>query len=394
MNYIIFDNDIYYDSSGKTGIVPKDKINDVLAGPRNDISVAVIDTLQKQVAAPEKSPSRKDEAVASSFSGDYLIQSERIAANLFQVIAVEKPKAAEIYKLLGFENLRLIVPYGVALREFLKSNEILSQDKRIVFLDHLGNQVLLTIFDNDIFTTPRRLSIATKRVVSELTRSQENYKAQAKDKEEVRFLIVTNSTEIMEEIVSSGLEKKENILCFSDSYPAISGLKQGKFSMHYLLPEQFIRLRKLKIVRKRIYSFGIMGGIFGVLLILLLGSFSMNKNALTHLERSQLQSISDNEALERAYVAKYRDILRHKVKPDLPYFINSFIKALPFEYKIESITISNTYFGPYRFEAIVSQKTRYKPFIKSFLPAAFKQAKFENILVKGNPGVRVILDIL
>jgi len=394
MNYIIFDDDIYYDSSGKIGIVPKDKLNAFLAGPRNDFSIAVIDTLQKQVAAPEKSPSRKDEVIASSFSGDYVTQSERIAANLFQVIAVEKPKVAEIYKYLGFENVRLIVPYGVALREFLKSNGILSQDKRIVFLDHLGNQVLVTIFNNDVFTTPRRLSIATKRVVSELNRSQENYKAQAKDKEEISFLIATNSREIMEEIVSSGLEKKENILCFSDSYPALTGLKQGKFSMHYLLPEQFIRLRKLKIVRKRIYSFGIMGGVLGVLLILLLGSFSMDKNALMHLESLQLKAISDNEALKRAYGTKYRDILRRKVKPDLPYFINSFIKALPFEYKVESITIRrNTSFGPYRFEAIVSQKTRCKPFIKLFLPAAFKQARFENILVKGNPGVKVTLDI-
>ena len=60
MNYLIFDEDIYYDLDGKTGIVSKDKMRDVFGGLPKEAAVAVIDTLQKQVAAPEKSPSKKD----------------------------------------------------------------------------------------------------------------------------------------------------------------------------------------------------------------------------------------------------------------------------------------------------------------------------------------------
>ena len=60
MNYLIFDNDVYYDIDGKTGIAPKHDIQAVFKGSTREVSVAVIiDTLQKQVAAPEKSPSRK-----------------------------------------------------------------------------------------------------------------------------------------------------------------------------------------------------------------------------------------------------------------------------------------------------------------------------------------------
>ncbi len=88
MNYLIFDNDVYCDLEGKTGIVLKPDIQAVFKGSTMEAAVAVIDTLQKQIAAPEKSPSRRDEVLSSAFTGEYLTQSEKIAENLFQVIAV------------------------------------------------------------------------------------------------------------------------------------------------------------------------------------------------------------------------------------------------------------------------------------------------------------------
>ena len=120
-----------------------------------------------------------------------------------------------------------MVPYAVALREFLKNNKLLDEKKRIVFLDHLGDQVLLTIFNKEVFTTPRRLSKVLKQVTRELLRSQESYRSQNKLEAEISFLIVTNSQEIIDEIVSSGLETKENIVFVQDAYPALSRLKAG-----------------------------------------------------------------------------------------------------------------------------------------------------------------------
>jgi hypothetical protein len=392
MNYLIFDNDIYYDSEGKIGILSKDKISSFF-GQAQEFSVAVIDTLQKQVAAPEKPASKREEVLASSFSGEYLTQSERIAPNLFQVVAVEKPKVAEVYKHLGLENVKLLVSYGTALREFLKSKGLFSQNKRIIFLDHQGNQVLLTIFNNDVFTTPRRLSVAVKRVVSELTRSEENYKALNKEKEEISFLVATNSKEIVEEIASSGIEAKENILCFPEAYPALSGLKQGKFSMHYMLPEHFIRLRRLKIFKRRFFAFGIMASVLGMLFLMLLGSFSIHKNALMSFESLQLKIASGNQELKAAYAAKYKDILREKRKINFAYFFSVFFEVLPLEYKIESVSIRNLSSGHYRFEAIVYQEAKNKPLAEFSFAPTFKQARLENILVKGNPGVRITADI-
>ena len=393
MNYLIFDNDVYYDMDAKIGVAPKHEIQAVFKGSTREVSVAIIDTLQKQVAAPEKSQPKKDEVIASSFTGEYLIQSERIAENLFQVIAVEKPKINEVYKCLGFENVRLVVPYGIALREFLKNNNLIDDKKRTVFLDHLGDQVLLTIFHNKVFTTPRRLTKVLTQVTRELMRSQENYRSVNKTDAEISFLLVTNSKEIADEIVSSGLDSKDNIIIVQDPYPVLSGLKQGNFSMHYLLPEQFIRLRKLKEAKKRIFNLGVMLGVLTLFLILLLGSFSMNKTASMRLKSLQLEEASSNEALKRAYLTKYKDILRREKKINFPHFLNLFLKALPSEYKVESVTIRSSSNGRYRLEAIVSLEAKDKPFTKVSLSRVFKQARVENILVKDNPGLKVTLDI-
>lgn len=393
MNYLIFDNDVYCDLEGKTGIAPKPDIQAVFKGSTMEAAVAVIDTLQKQIAAPEKSPSRRDEVLSSAFTGEYLTQSEKIAENLFQVIAVEKPRINEVYKYLGFENVRLLVPYAVALREYLKNNKLLDENKRIVFLDHLGDQVLLTIFNKEVFTTPRRLTKVLKQVTRELLRSQESYRSQNKLEADIIFLIVTNSQEILDEIVSSGLEIKENIVFVKDAYPALSGLKQGKFSMHYMMPEQFIRLRELKVAKKRVFKLGVMLGILAVFLVLLLGIYSVNKTADNRLKNLQLEAASLNRSLEKAYLAKYKDILKSKKKVNFPYYLNAFLELLPSECRPELIAIREASNGRYRFEGMVSLDSKDKPFSKMSLSKAFKQAKIENILVKDSPGLKITLDI-
>ena len=165
MNYLIFDTDIYYENeTGTSGILTKDKVKTLFPGTDRQCMAVVIETLQKKLVAPEKIPAKREEVIAASFPGEYAIQSEQIAPNLFQAIAFEKSKVTELYKCLGQENVKLVVPYGVALREFIRSNDIFAKNKRVVFLDYIGNEVLLTIFNNGLFTTPRRLSIAVSRV--------------------------------------------------------------------------------------------------------------------------------------------------------------------------------------------------------------------------------------
>lgn len=393
MNYLIFDNDIYYDLDGKTGIAPKSDMQAVFKGPSMQASVLIIDTLQKQIVAPEKIPLRRDEILSSSFTGEYLTQVERISENLFQVIAIEKSKISEVYKSMGFENVKLVIPYAVALREFLRNNNLLDEKKRIVFLDYLGDQVLLTIFNREIFTTPRRLTKVLTQVTRELQRSQESYRAQNKGDEEIKFLIVTNNKAIAEEIVSGGYEPKDNIVLVKDTYPALVGLKEGKFLMHYMLPEQFIRIRELELAKKRVLKLGLMLGILAVFVALLLGVFGINRTASNRLKNLQLEVASLDKSLENNYLEKYKDILRKEKKINFPYYISSFLKVLPSEYNAELIVIKEVSARRCRFEAIISPDSKDKPFGKMRSSKAFKGAKQEDILVKDSPGLKITLDI-
>ena len=119
----------------------------------------------------------------------------------------------------------------------------------------------------------------------------------------------------------------------------------------------------------------------------------MSKTASMRLKSLQLEEASSNEALKRAYLTKYKDILRREKKINFPHFLNLFLKALPSEYKVESVTIRSSSNGRYRLEAIVSLEAKDKPFTKVSLSRVFKQARVENILVKDNPGLKVTLDI-
>lgn len=393
MNYLIFDNEIYYETNGKTGIAQKDRLQDVFSVPKDGFAVAMIDTLQKTVAAPEKDSFKKDEILAGSFSADYVIQSEKVGRNLFQVIAVEKKIVNEIYACLDLENIKRVVPYAVALREFLKKS-LDESKKKIVFLDHLGNQILLTIFNNSLFTTPRRLPLESLgEIDTELERSLGNYRGQHQEERESVFLTVTNSEVIREKLISSDRMVKENIVLLAESYPALAGLRNGEFSLHYFLPEVLIQRRKLQVLRMRAFSFGLVLSAFLVFLVIFLFSFAQHKNALLRLDSLNLEERSLSESLVRAYQSKYQDILRHKQKINFGQYIYSFLDALPRGYKAESISIKQVANGAYRFEAAVCQEEKDRPFADFKLPRIFKDAVKENIFVKGSPGIRVILDI-
>ena len=392
MNYLIFDTDIYYENDlGASGILTRDKLSTLFSGADRQCSVAVIETLQKKLVAPEKIAGKKDEVIASSFTGDYVIESERIAPNVFQAIAFEKSKVTELYKCLGFENVKLVVPYGVALREFLKSRDLFSKNKKVIFLDYIGNEVLLTIFSNDLFTTPRRLSIAVNRVVTELTRSQENYKSLNKEEKDSKFLIATNSKEILEEVKKEGLG--ENSVYFEEKYPSLKGLRQGKFSMHYMLPEELTRLRRFKSLKKRLLGLGVIALATGMAISLFIGSFIMNKNASTRLKALRLEEASLEDTLGSSYKVKYKDILKSKKKVNIASLVSTFTACLAPEYKMELLTLKEESAG-YTFEAIVSCEATNQPIEEFTLPRLFKKARVENIFMKDKPVVRVVMNIL
>jgi len=214
-----------------------------------------------------------------------------------------------------------------------------------------------------------------------------------KEEKDIKFLLVTNSKEVMEEIVSTGLDSKENIVYLAEKYPAVRALCEGKFSMHYMLPEEFIRLRKLETLKRRMKALGMMFTALAIMLAMLLVSFGVNRNLSIRLKDLRIEETSLNEALTSSYRAKYKDILRSGNMVDISRYAVSFIVWLPSEYKVESISVKKDPKGSYSFEAILSSQTKDNPLSGFGLPRIFRKAKVENVLIKNRPGLKVVMDI-
>src|SRR3989338_2399547 len=392
MNYLIFDNEIHYSTGDKTGHIPLAEINSILSGATKEAMVAVIDSQQQLVPAPEKDISKRDDILAASFPEQYITQAEHAGNNLYQVVAIEKTKISEIYQYLGFDNVKLVIPYAVAVRAFLGKNNLLSEDKTVVFLDHLGTHILLTFFGQVAFTTPRRLQVG-KRVVSELRRSQENYRNLEKREGDFGFFVVSNSHDFVDEIVAAGVETRNDVAYIDEQYAALKGLKESKFSMHFLLPEQLLKIRKFKAAKRRFFSLGVCGG----LLALFLGFFSvlhgMNRATLAKLTQKYIERENISEKLKTSYAGKYKDIIAKKSRIVFPKMLNSFLNSVPKECGVETVTINKLNNGLYRFEGVTYLESKDRLFSPLDLSGLFKDAKRENVLVRESPGERILLDI-
>jgi hypothetical protein len=130
----------------------------------------------------------------------------------------------------------------------------------------------------------------------------------------------------------------------------------------------------------------------GLSLTLLTGSFVVNRSVSAKLKVLSLEKASLEDTLMNSYKAKYKNILRSKNKVNIAYLVSVFTDALPYEYRIESITLKEIS-GGYTFEAIASYGTTTQPVRKLVLPRLFKGARVENIFIKDKPAVRVVMDL-
>ena len=159
-----------------------------------------------------------------------------------------------------------------------------------------------------------------------------------------------------------------------------------------MLPEELTRLRRMKDFKKRILSLGMMVITLGLAVTLLTGSLVINGNVSARLKALSLEKASLEDTLMNSYKAKYKNILRNKKKIDITRLVSVFTGALPYEYRIESITLKEIS-GGYTFEAIASYGTTTQPVRKFVLPRLFKGARVENIFIKDKPAVRVVMDL-
>jgi hypothetical protein len=138
-----------------------------------------------------------------------------------------------------------LVPYAAAVRTFLASRHV-PTDRLIVFLDDLGTEKFITVFEGLKFSRTRTLFEENpQQLLSEIKRSIINFEkklADQKDNNDNAYIVITNNRILTLELreLEQGL-KAETV---DSVYPAIDGLKAGAFNFKYVLPEDIIKKRR------------------------------------------------------------------------------------------------------------------------------------------------------
>ncbi len=355
MAFVIADGWLYIEIDGKFGIYGQQEVQNSL---QSDIKSAQIAFLDYQTRAFSTNDERDtlDAQINSVFGKDYLVVQERISVGLIQIIAAKKEKIEEIYRCFHKTQVTSLVPYAVALRAILKSKNIFDSHKRVIFLDDLNNQPVVTFFDDMRFSAPRRINMLdSENVLLEIKRSLQNFISEGPDKQCAlsEFVLISNNRRWQSDLFSSKFIFKESLIDFNVPFPAIQGLKEAKFTLHFALIDQILQQKKLKIWKSR---FKVM---VTVILLSLAGlGVCWCAVYLNHQEQMQskylISQINQYKlSIANLYQKKFLSYFRSDDFIDYRRIYYDFVEAVPSGYLIDSFKLIKETEGNWSLKAII-----------------------------------------
>ena len=257
MNYLLFNNEILISDGANVHRIDKsDDPKDIL-GSIEDISLCVVDVDVLIAAAVEFPVAKKDSMLVRKFKElyqheDYIIQDERIDNNLFQVIGIKEQKVREVYALIPPDRVVSFIPYGIALRNTL-INKNVDLNNTVVFVDDMGAERLLTVFDGFKFSRTRVIVNNGEDILPEIKRSQIDFFKKTEEflsKQNTDFVIIVNNQFLAFEISKN--EEKLPVKYLNVPYPALEGLKEINTQIKYRLPEEILKKRREIELKKNV----------------------------------------------------------------------------------------------------------------------------------------------
>lgn len=257
MNYLLFNNEILISDGINVRRIDKGNASKDILGSIEEANLCMVDVDVLIAAAVEFPIEKKDSILVRKFKElyqheTYIIQDERIDNNLFQVIGIKEQKVREVYSLIPSQKVGSCIPYGIALRNTLL-NQNINLNKTVVFVDDLGEERLLTVFDGLKFSRTRVIENNGENILPEIKRSQIDFFKKTEEflsKKSTDFVIITNNQTLASEI-SKNKEKLE-VKCINVAYPALEGLKVIDTSIKYKLPEENFKKRREIELKKRL----------------------------------------------------------------------------------------------------------------------------------------------
>ncbi len=257
MNYLLFNNEILISDGVNVRRLNRDNNSKEILESVEKVNLCVVDVDVLIAAAVESPIEKKDSILVRKFKElyqheAYIIQDERIDNNLFQVIGIKEQKVREVYSLIRPQKVESFIPYGIALRNTLVNKKV-DLHKTIVFVDDLGREKLLTVFDGLKFSRTRVIVNNGEDILPEIKRSQIDFFKKTEEylsRLSTEFLIVVNNQALAAEILKN--EEKLPVEYLDVTYPALDGLKEINPSIKYVLPEEILKKRRAFELKKSV----------------------------------------------------------------------------------------------------------------------------------------------
>ncbi len=342
MDYLLFNNEIFI-SDGQV-------IKKVIKGPGlkenfdpiEKARLCYVDVDVMIASAPQDYLDKKDSILVQKFtevySNEYITLDEKIDSNIFQVIGIKAEKVREIYSLIPSSKVDAFVPYAIAIRSLLVNKQT-DMTKLIVFVDDLGNEKLMTVFDGLKFSRTRTIYTCNAQdILPDIKRSSIDFNKKLgefiSNKVTGDFAIITNNKQMAEDLRL--LEPGLAVEFLDCQYPALEGLKFIDSQIKYRIHEEIILERKKKELRSRLMYLIISIGICRA------GALFFGFNQITYsfvsrdFEGEKLKNSRLKDTLNKIDQYIYRDSLKKSKNLNYSSVFFEVSGLLPSTYEISS----------------------------------------------------------
>jgi len=380
-------------------VYKKGNDNDYKYGNDNGIENARICCVDVDVmiaSAPQDYLDKKDSILAQKFeaaySEGYITLNEKIDNNIFQVIGIKAEKVKEIYSLVPSSKVDAFVPYAIAIRSLLVNNQT-NMAKLVLFVDDLGHEKLMTVFDGLKFSRTRTFyTDKAHDILPDIKRSLIDFNKKLGEfapKAAGNLTIITNNKPMAEAFRS--LEVGLSVDFLDCPFPALEGLKSIDTQIKYRIPEEIILERKKIELRSRLMHaviavcIGLTAALFDGL-NLITYSFIARDFAGENLKNAHLK-----DTLEGMDQRVYRDSLKKSKNLNYSSVFFDVSGLLPSTYEVSSFKFSadkdHWIFDAYLF---AQDDQFYDEISRSKI---LKKAEIKDFFIKNRPGkyLKVVL---
>ncbi|MBF0478395.1 MAG: hypothetical protein HQL26_02830 [Candidatus Omnitrophica bacterium] len=396
MKYYLLNNKLYaFVDSGIKALDKEDAV-DEWSGITGEVTVAVVDMEPLMVSVSDASPDKLDQILAldfrQKFGNEYLLQTETLKKNSYQVMGIHQDRVREIYALFGNRPGITIVPYSLLLRSVLIKSGLLQDQKPILFIDHFEDEVFFTAFNGTIIGKTRKMNSLSEQVfiLQEIKRNEKNYQklwAKSLIPGSDEFIYVSNWKILTDYLAEYADIEKEQVVFLDIGCPALEGLKLENLNINYCPPEFLIKKVRMKEVKNWL-SWSASAGIVVLLAVginIFLGMMvSRSQSQCSDLIAAKTVLLKQLKNLNKG---TYRNYLKNsRGNWESIYF--EFLNIMPDGYQVNVMEMNRTG-SNIDFDVFLNLNNK-DAFYEDIKPSSkFKHLQVQDVMLEHQPGKRI-----